>query len=300
MNPLIEFVIVTDLDDPALVPVNVRLVKMPLADVMDRLSGVIGSPLKFARLHKLCDCKPFYALAFPELVEGCDYWGYCDLDLFFGDLTPLIDMARSRKWDFISPWDYTVGHCNLLRNEERVNRIALKTPNLVQRLAAPDITFIDEGGLSETALKEGGFTFGVVTEMASEWQKAKPFLGATVQPGGTISRLEGHFLVVHTPSKVVVYDSRAQPHEVLYFHFMGMKTQTFWRRFKSTDGREFSFTPYGYEPRVLLPEEVSSLKFHLRSIVVQLLPRGYAWIRSLIPPPMLASIKRWHARSRSR
>jgi hypothetical protein len=294
-NPAIEFVIVTDLDEPSPVPANARLVKMPLDEVMVRLSRVIGAPLKFARLHKLCDCKPFYALAFPELVRGYDYWGYCDLDLFFGDLSPLIEKAREGKWDFISPWDYTVGHCNLLRNKDRVNSIALKTTKLIEHLAEPAITFIDEGGLSETALKEGDFTFGVVDDIQSEWQKAKPFLGATAQPGGTISRLDGLFLAVHTPGKVMIYDAKGQSHEVLYFHFMGMKTANYWQRFDATKAREFSFTPYGYEPKVLSPEAVQSFGYRLRCLISQLLPRGYSWIRGMMSPQLVASLKRWRA-----
>src|SRR5882757_4347555 len=83
-NPEIDFVIITDLDSPDYLPANVRLLKMQVGELIARLHAVIGAPPRLARLHKLCDYKPFYALALPEMVAGYDYWGYCDMDLYFG------------------------------------------------------------------------------------------------------------------------------------------------------------------------------------------------------------------------
>lgn len=36
--------------------------------------------------YKLCDYKPTYGLAFKNWLKDYDFWGYCDLDVVFGNL----------------------------------------------------------------------------------------------------------------------------------------------------------------------------------------------------------------------
>src|SRR5262249_22099946 len=97
-NPRFDFLILTDLPRPESVPDNVHIVPMRYAEVSHRLSGVLGFSLpNFATYHKMCDFKPFYGLAFADLLGSYQYWGYCDVDLFFGDLQPLVDAAESDR-----------------------------------------------------------------------------------------------------------------------------------------------------------------------------------------------------------
>ena len=293
-NANIDFVIVTDLECPSPLPANVRLVGIKLDEITDRLSKIVGAPLRLERLHIICDYRPFYALLFPELVTGYDYWGYCDMDLIFGDLTPLIEATRLGCWDFISPWHYTAGHCSLLRNVERVNRVALNTPNLIQRLNMSGNTFIDEGNLSEVAVRAGGFKFCVLDDASAEWAKAKCFIGATVQPGGTLSAMPGLFMARCTPKQIVVFDQLGQPHEVLYLHFMGMKEPRYWRDFNPAVMQDFSFTPWGYVPQLLPPEAMQTFNFRLKCFCAQFPARLYSFFRGLAPLWLLKSLKQWH------
>ena len=179
-NPSFEFILISDLAPPDHLPPNVRLQAISFHEVVARMSRVVGAELSFTEMHKLCDCRPFYAMAFPELVAGYDYWGYCDMDLYFGDLSPLQERADSGEWDFISPWIATVGHCTLVRNAERVNTVALKIPNHVARLGERGSTFMDEGGISETAFKAGGFRFGVLVDLTAEWPARSGPQGASL------------------------------------------------------------------------------------------------------------------------
>lgn len=286
-----DFFVPTNLPKPGPTPENVHILPMTFSELSHRLSEVVGIPLGKFTYHKLCDFKPFYGLAFHDLLQSYRYWGYCDFDLFFGDLRPLAEMAKSESFDFISPFDYTVGHCTLVRNEARVNQIALKMADLENRCLEPGITFMDEGGISETAIRAGGFTFGVVENLVEEWKKPNPFLGATARPQGCIAGMQGWFLLHYKNGKVLLYDDDLQAHEVLYFHFMGMKAARYWRNFAKCDREEFSFTPYGIVPGVLDPSSMQSNWFQARCWFAQSPGYAYRVFRNRIPDSIVRRIK---------
>jgi hypothetical protein len=287
-NPEIQVVIITDLQPPANLPANIRLLTQTYEQVMERMELVIGWPLPRFRFHKLCDYKPLFPLAFPEAVEGAKYTGYCDLDLYFGDLNPLLTLAAEGDADIISPFSHVVGHCCLVRNDDKAKKIALQTNRLKERLEEPNITFIDEGTLHETAGKIGGFKVHIVDSLEDEWSKQKCFLGATVVPGGYISGLNSPcFLVQYTKGKVTVYDAKARPHEVLYLHFMGMKQPRFWAGLTPCLYEDFTFTPYGIVSHLIPGTEVLTWRFRLKVLLCQLPSRCYGIARRLVPRGVL-------------
>jgi hypothetical protein len=291
-NPRFDFFVLTNLSKPGPTPENVRILPMEFSELSHRLSEVVGFPLGKFAYHKLCDFKPFYGLVFHDLLQSYRYWGYCDVDLFFGDLRPLMEMAESENFDFISPFDYTVGHCTLVRNEARVNQIALKMPDLKNRCLEPGITFMDEGGISETAVRAGGFSFGVVENLTEEWKKPNPFLGATARPDGSIAGVQGWFLLHYTDGRVLLYDRNLQVHEVLYFHFMAMKTARYWRNLAKCDREQFSFTSYGIVPGLLDPYSMLGNRFQARCWASQFPSYVYRRVRNCIPDSIVRRIKK--------
>lgn len=298
-NPEIEVVFITDLPRPDWLPANVRLHQLDFEGFMQRMEQLLEQPLPRLRYHKLCDYKPLYALAFPELIGDVPYWGYCDVDLVFGDLYPLVAAARRGDYDILSPFSYTVGHCCVVRNEERALRIALHTEQLIPRLHQPGITFIDEGAFSETALRLGGFRFRVAESLGEEWRLPMPFLGATIQPGGTLSGLDtDHWLIHCEPGRTVVHVRDGTQHEVLYVHFMAMKQPRFWSAALREHLRCYTVTPYGIVPGHLDPGVMRSMDYRVRRLVWQAAPRGYALARSVLPTSIIDAGLRFYKRLR--
>jgi hypothetical protein len=290
-NSKFDFLVLTDLPKPSYIPGNVHILPMQFAELSRRISEVIGFDLPRLTYHKLCDCKPFYGLAFSDLLRPYRYWGYCDVDLFFGNLQLLEEMAESEKFDFISPFDHTVGHCTLIRNQRHVNEIPLKIPNLKSRFFEPAITFMDEGGLSQAAIRAGGFAFGVVNNLRNEWIKSNPFLGATAMPDGTVAGMPGWFLLHYRDGRVLLYDNSLHSHEALYFHFMGMKQPRFWLNFGECSLEEFSFTSYGVVPGLLDPSVKQSARFRARCCAYQFPGYAYRAVRNRIPDPVIRKIR---------
>lgn len=67
--------------------------------------------------YKLCDFRPAYGDIFSEYLEGYDFWGHCDVDLFWGDIRKFITDEVLERYDRI----YSTGHCSLYRNKEEIN-----------------------------------------------------------------------------------------------------------------------------------------------------------------------------------
>jgi hypothetical protein len=117
LNPTVDFVFVTDCDIDEL-PANARLHKCSIDELRDRFQNMFDFPIILDRPYKLCDYKPIWGLAFPEYIKDYDFWGYCDIDLIFGNIrTFLTDDVLSRH-DKI----YKLGHLTYYRNTEENNQ----------------------------------------------------------------------------------------------------------------------------------------------------------------------------------
>ena len=123
-NPDIDFIVVTDqaFDD---LPANVRIYPETLPGIKERLEKAVGMEVSLTKAYKLCDYRPFLALAYSDLVQGYDYWGHSDLDLFFGDMRFFFARYDLEKYDkFLS-----LGHFFLYRNTPELNSACLMTLN---------------------------------------------------------------------------------------------------------------------------------------------------------------------------
>src|ERR1700730_13861678 len=86
LNPGIDLFLISDRACGRL-PTKVLPIAMSLSEIEAQVRKYIDHNLSVHQAYKLCDLKPFYALLFPELVEGYDFWGYCDIDLVLGNLS---------------------------------------------------------------------------------------------------------------------------------------------------------------------------------------------------------------------
>lgn len=99
--------------------------------------------------YKLCDLKPFYGLIFADDVAGYDYWGFGDLDLFYGRLRDFVNAEMLDRYRMITFHDDRVsGHFSLLRNCRAMNEACLGIPDWRGKVAFEKHIGIDEGDYS--------------------------------------------------------------------------------------------------------------------------------------------------------
>lgn len=119
-NDNVDFFLFTD-DRSAVSKGNIHVRYCTFGDFTDAIQKVLDFKISIRKPYKLCDCRPVYGLAFSNLLQGYDFWGYCDIDLVFGDIRKFVTDDILEKSDRV----YNNGHLSLYRNVDSVNRLFL-------------------------------------------------------------------------------------------------------------------------------------------------------------------------------
>jgi hypothetical protein len=149
----VDFVIFTDQKPLRPLPANVRMIPMTLADISHRAGAVLGFPISIPRAYKLCDFKPLYGLLFAEHLAGYTHWGYCDEDIFWGDIRKFITDEVLRDYDLITACRCcVVGQLTIFKNVPGVTDMIRAAPHLRTQLQDPGIHLLDERVMNNLAL----------------------------------------------------------------------------------------------------------------------------------------------------
>ena len=156
-NPDIDWTIVTDNKKEYRYPENVHIVYSQFSEVQERIRrGFVSLGIKpyIEEVYKLCDYKPTYAYIFPELVEGYDYWGYCDVDVIYGNIRKFITDEKIEQYPKIG----ILGHLSIIRNQKPYNLMFMREYNgelLYKKVLSSegnynfDETFLDKPNIND-------------------------------------------------------------------------------------------------------------------------------------------------------
>lgn len=110
-NKFIDWIIFTDAEIQQYKKYpNINFIKMDFAGFQQRAKDCFGTIVETP--YKMCDYKPAYGYMFYEFIEGYDFWGYCDVDMLFGDLSEFFTNDKLSEFDKI----YDFGHLSIYRN----------------------------------------------------------------------------------------------------------------------------------------------------------------------------------------
>lgn len=118
-NPNLDWLIFSEGNSSHQYPDNVQYVEMPWEDLKRRIGSCLNTEVVLNRPYKLCDYRPTYGLVFADYISKYDYWGYCDIDLVFGDLSRFLTEDVLNAYDKIGH----LGHMALIRNDETMNNL---------------------------------------------------------------------------------------------------------------------------------------------------------------------------------
>lgn len=111
-NKTINWLIFTDDKTEYNYPENVKVVY----DTFDKIKELFQSKYDFEininRPWKLCDYKVAYGDIFAEHIAGYDFWGFCDIDLFWGNIRKFLTEELLSAYDKIG----FQGHSTLIKN----------------------------------------------------------------------------------------------------------------------------------------------------------------------------------------
>lgn len=104
-------------------PENVIVNYITFEELQNMIKCTFNFDVNIENPYKLCDFKATYGLIFAEYIKEYDFWGFCDCDVIFGDLSKFITNDILETYDRI----FSLGHLSLFRNREDVNKICLDT-----------------------------------------------------------------------------------------------------------------------------------------------------------------------------
>tara|TARA_Y200000002_G_scaffold299988_1_gene254965 strand:+ start:5850 stop:6785 length:936 start_codon:yes stop_codon:yes gene_type:complete len=112
-NSCFNWLILTDGDISCYnISKNVSVKKIDLNNFRDIIQQDLDINICLNSPYKLCDFRPLYWKILDFYNINYDFWGHCDIDVFFGDLSKFLTNERLKKFDRI----YSEGHLSLMRN----------------------------------------------------------------------------------------------------------------------------------------------------------------------------------------
>ncbi len=148
-NPDLTWLIFSDIEKPEYRPENIQFIELRKSDLSKLIYEKTGISHALENPHKLCDFKPMYGHIFEEYLEGYDFWGHCDMDVIWGDLSAFLKSISYQIFDIISTRPNTIsGHFTLYRNIDRLNLFYQEVPNYRRAFEKSYYQGFDEGFFS--------------------------------------------------------------------------------------------------------------------------------------------------------
>ncbi|WP_028981232.1 DUF6625 family protein [Sporocytophaga myxococcoides] len=229
-NPSIDFFIINDQLTENKHDKNIHFVKMNLKDIEDKVSLKLGRTFTIHNSWKLNDYKPSIGLVFEDLLKEFDYWGWCDLDIIWGNLTNFLSEEKLKNIDvFSTKENWTAGHFTLFRNDRKINQLFLQNPQVYDMLNS-EIYYAFE----ECCHRWDG-KFRLIDELVSEGKMVSMFdIVQNAMHNGSISAKFGEEIREY-PDKINYAYSNGKlidlsdGKELMYYHLITVKK--IWRFF---------------------------------------------------------------------
>ena len=174
-NPSIDFLIFTDNTDANLeLPANVKIIPYSIEQFKADTAKVLGFDVAVEFDYKLCDFKPAYGYIFFGYIKDYDFWGYCDIDVIFGNIRAFMTDELLNKYDIISArHDYLTGCFALYRNNKEMRELFKQSKDYRKVFTESSNFFFDETNFSFEAFEKGLHYSQIRTEVESMTHVAK-------------------------------------------------------------------------------------------------------------------------------
>ncbi len=117
-NKDIDFLVFSD-QDIVSESTNIKFNKMNMTDTIKMFEQNLNRNINIQNSYKFCDCRVYFGLAYADYLKDYDFWGYCDIDLVFGNIREFLTDEILSKYDRF----YQYGHLSIYRNSERTNHL---------------------------------------------------------------------------------------------------------------------------------------------------------------------------------
>jgi len=95
------------------------VIYLSFADICKKIQSKYNFEINISRPWDLCKFRAAYGEIFESFIKGYDFWGYCDLDLIFGEIRKFVTDSILDTYEKIG----YQGHSTLFKNNSYINSI---------------------------------------------------------------------------------------------------------------------------------------------------------------------------------
>jgi hypothetical protein len=152
INNYVDFLLIGDFENSADIYINyieknnvknIKFIYFSKIDLKKIIKKKLDIDLYFYP-YKCCDLKPIYGILFNNYIIDYDYWGYCDIDLFFSNLKVYLEKISTNIEIISGDTNCPIGPFTLFKNN-KLNNEMCKELDLKLVLESRLIYGIDEG-----------------------------------------------------------------------------------------------------------------------------------------------------------
>lgn len=205
-----------------LMPENVTILKNSLQGLRKKLEHELKIEISLKYPYKLCDFKPAYGTLFHEELIGYDFWGYCDIDLVFGQIRHFFTEAILNEYDVLSiREDYLAGYLTLFRNDDLINNLYKKSKDYPFVFQIDEHCCFDECNFLFSQLERDPNILNHDSDIDSFTHVVKRFeRDGQIKVYMDYHALEGHIGNVKWNNGILTYKNEF---EIFLFHFIQFK-----------------------------------------------------------------------------
>lgn len=154
LNPDINFLFYTDTEIPSDLPKNVLMKESSFEAYKKRVSENLKINFNPDSAYKLCDLKPALGDVHMDDIRDYDFWGFCDIDLIFGNIKKFLTESILDKYDIFTTYDRRIaGHFTVMKNTEEWRQKYRKCSNWKNILEDNNHHAFDEKNFSDLFIK---------------------------------------------------------------------------------------------------------------------------------------------------
>ena len=123
-NKNINWLIYTDDKTLYIYPENVKVKYTTFEEIKNLFQSKFKYKISLEKPYKLCDYRPLYGYLFEKDIKEYDYWGHCDTDLIWGNISNFLTTnLLNEDYDKL----FFLGHCTLIKNSSKINEFFKKS-----------------------------------------------------------------------------------------------------------------------------------------------------------------------------
>lgn len=153
-NPTIDWLIISDCAEPENKCKNVKYMHVAIEELNKLVSRKLGINFQLKNPYKLCDLKLAYGDIFEDYICGYDYFGWSDIDVFYGNIRKFLT-EDLLEYDLISFGELVLSNYFLvLKNSVEMRRAYLQIEGWDEKMMLESYAALDDVEFIKVLSKE--------------------------------------------------------------------------------------------------------------------------------------------------